>query len=254
MSTVSTSLNSSATLIMSDYYRPLLQPECDREDNPCGPLCRHGRLGHPRHWHGLASSSRLTESALDIWWTLAGIFSGGMVGLFLLGMISRHARNPAAVTAVLIGFAVIAWMVFSPTYFGRVDGRASLGPNRTTLHLDGDVTPGQINAGDTLLLSVPADDAAGESQARRQSFQVASVSLRWPHPDSRPILSPRFPTDATVYRDNLWYHLRSPFHSFMVIVVGSLTILLVGIFLTRLFGGRVRPVNSVANTKRCCHE
>ncbi|MBN2132336.1 MAG: sodium:solute symporter [Sedimentisphaerales bacterium] len=253
MSTVSTSLNSSATLVMNDYYVRFFKKGAT--ERQCMLALYAGTVA----WGVLGTAMalvlvRLTESALDMWWSLASVFSGGMLGLFLLGMISRHARNPAAVTAVLIGFAVIAWMVFSPTYFGRVDGRASLGPNRTTLYLDGDVTPGQINAGDTLLLSVPADDAAGDSQARRQSFQVASVS-----PDGRILTLVRsYPldslTDATVYRDNLWHHLRSRFHSFMVIVVGSLTILLVGIFLTRLFGGRVRPVNSVANTKRCCHE
>lgn len=41
---------------------------------------------------------KLTESALDILWTLSGIFGGGMCGLFLLGMISRRAKNVAAIT------------------------------------------------------------------------------------------------------------------------------------------------------------
>jgi SSS family solute:Na+ symporter len=53
---------------------------------------------------------RLTESALDIWWTLSGIFGGGMCGLFLLGMISRRAKNPAAVTGVLVGILAILWL------------------------------------------------------------------------------------------------------------------------------------------------
>jgi SSS family solute:Na+ symporter len=47
------------------------------------------------------------KSALDAWWGLASIFSGGMLGLFLLGLISRRARNPAAVTGVLMGIMVI---------------------------------------------------------------------------------------------------------------------------------------------------
>jgi SSS family solute:Na+ symporter len=52
----------------------------------------------------------VTQSALDIWWTFSGIFSGGMAGLFLLGLISRRANNPIAVTSVLLGLAVILWM------------------------------------------------------------------------------------------------------------------------------------------------
>ena len=53
----------------------------------------------------------LTESALDIWWTLSSILSGGIVGLFLLGLISRTAGNAAGITGVLTGVLVIAWMV-----------------------------------------------------------------------------------------------------------------------------------------------
>ncbi|MCP3997455.1 MAG: sodium:solute symporter, partial [bacterium] len=61
------------------------------------------------------------KSALDAWWQLAGIFSGGMLGLFLLGMISRRARNPAAVTGVSVGVLVIVWMTFSPHWTGRLE-------------------------------------------------------------------------------------------------------------------------------------
>ena len=98
----------------------------------------------------------LTESALDMWWKLASIFSGGMVGLFLLGMISRRAGNPAGLTAVLIGGLVIVWMVFSPTDY-------------------------------------------------------------WPE---------------------TLEHLKSPFHSFMIIVVGTLSILLVGLLVSRFTPAR----------------
>ena len=53
---------------------------------------------------------QVTQSALDVWWTLSGIFSGGMVGLFLLGLISRRAGNPVAITSVLLGLLTILWM------------------------------------------------------------------------------------------------------------------------------------------------
>jgi SSS family solute:Na+ symporter len=53
---------------------------------------------------------KLTESALDIWWTLAGIFGGGITGLFLLGQISRRARSPAALAGVLAGMIAILWL------------------------------------------------------------------------------------------------------------------------------------------------
>jgi SSS family solute:Na+ symporter len=37
-----------------------------------------------------------------------------MLGLFLLGLISRRAGNPAAVTTALAGVLVILWMTLTP--------------------------------------------------------------------------------------------------------------------------------------------
>lgn len=54
------------------------------------------------------------KSLLDIWWELSGIFAGGMLGLFLLGIISRQTKNHEAFTATLIGIIVILWLTFSP--------------------------------------------------------------------------------------------------------------------------------------------
>ena len=50
------------------------------------------------------------KSALDAWWNLSGIFSGGMLGIFLLGLISVKAKNPAAIIATLIGILSIVWL------------------------------------------------------------------------------------------------------------------------------------------------
>jgi SSS family solute:Na+ symporter len=109
MSTVSTSLNSSATLIMSDYYRRFINPQSSPRQSMFvlyAATVAWGILGT-----ALALLLvRLTDSALDIWWTLSGIFGGGMTGLFLLGMISRRAGNAAAVSGVLAGIVMILWL------------------------------------------------------------------------------------------------------------------------------------------------
>ena len=57
------------------------------------------------------------ESALDAWWALSSIFSGGMLGLFLLGYISKKARNVDAVLGVICGIIVVVWMSLSPIFF-----------------------------------------------------------------------------------------------------------------------------------------
>ena len=53
------------------------------------------------------------KSALDAWWKLASIFSGGMLGLFLLGAFTRLSRSSAAVIGVITGIVVIAWLSLS---------------------------------------------------------------------------------------------------------------------------------------------
>lgn len=111
MSTVSTSLNSSATLVLSDYYRRFLNPGCSEKaalNVLRGATLLWGLVGT-----GVAMLLVKMDSALDAWWTLSGIFSGGILGLFLLGVLSRNTRKPAAVTAVTAGILVIAWLVFS---------------------------------------------------------------------------------------------------------------------------------------------
>ena len=52
------------------------------------------------------------KSVLDVWWQLSGIFAAGMLGLFLLGIISRRSGNAEALTATIIGVLVILWMTF----------------------------------------------------------------------------------------------------------------------------------------------
>ncbi|MEX0600931.1 MAG: hypothetical protein WD205_09830, partial [Rhodothermales bacterium] len=59
---------------------------------------------------GIALAMIRVESALDVWWELASIFSGGMLGLFLLGYFSRRSKKPEAVMAVIVGVLVILWM------------------------------------------------------------------------------------------------------------------------------------------------
>lgn len=57
------------------------------------------------------------QSALDAWWKLASIFSGGMLGLFLLGYLAPKVKSSAAVIGVVAGVIVIAWMSLSPMIF-----------------------------------------------------------------------------------------------------------------------------------------
>lgn len=172
MSTVSTSLNSSATLLMTDYYRRFFNPRATEKQ------CMLALYASTIAWGILGTGMalvlvKLTDSALDVWWTLSGIFGGGMCGLFLLGMVSRRAENPAAAAGVVTGVLVILWMSF----------------------------PKLI---DYLLSQSPG------SQAGQLGAWFQRQGTGW----------------------------LSPFHAFMVPVVGTMTILLVGLLVARLSGAR----------------
>lgn len=174
MSTVSTSLNSSATLLMTDYYRRFFNPRASERQ------CLLALYASTILWGALGTGMalllvKLTESALDIWWTLSGILGGGMCGLFLLGMISRRARNPAAVTGVIAGVLLILWMSFPKLV-------------------------------DFLLAQSEGGWARGWGLMLRESAHG-------------------------------WM---SPFHAFMVPVVGTLAILLVGVLISRFPRGNQR--------------
>lgn len=112
MSTVSTSLNSSATLIMNDFYKRFINPEASEKS-----AMKSLYLGTIL-WGILGTSLglylvKVTNSALDIWWTLSGIIGGAMTGLFLLGMVNKFATNRTAVISTLAG--VIAIIAISST-------------------------------------------------------------------------------------------------------------------------------------------
>lgn len=154
-STISSSINCSATLVLCDFYKRYVRPDASELNSMkvlWGASLIFGLAGT-----GMALAMMRIQNALDAWWELAGIFSGGMLGLFLLGLISR-VTNAAAATAVSVGVLVIFWMSLSP-------------------HLTGE-----------------------------------------------------------------WAWARSPFNNFMVIVLGTLTILFVGLIVSRLTrGNKVLP-------------
>ncbi len=114
MSTVSTGLNSSATLMMSDFYVRLGRPEAG--DRAKVTVLRITTIAWGLLGTGMALVLvRLTNSVLDIWWTLSGVLGAAIIGLFLLGVTSPRLRERPAVLILALGVAVIGWMTFSPT-------------------------------------------------------------------------------------------------------------------------------------------
>ena len=115
MSTVSTSFNSAATVFLTDYYskiikRPVLNKEAIRVLYIASAMISIIGIG-------IAIAMIQVKSALDAWWKLASIFSGGMLGLFLLGAFSLIRNNLAAIIGVIVGLLVIMWMSLSDVFW-----------------------------------------------------------------------------------------------------------------------------------------
>src|SRR5690606_25101758 len=115
MSTVSTSINSTATIVLSDYYQRYFNKNANNHDSMKVLYISSVIFGVL----GIIISISLVgvESVLDAWWSLASIFSGGMLGLFLLAFLSKKVRNIDAIVGVIVGALVIIWMSLSPLYF-----------------------------------------------------------------------------------------------------------------------------------------
>ena len=103
MSTMSTSYNSSATIILTDFF--LLRSALTESQKMLVLYVSTAIIGVVGMLIGVAMIS--TKSALDVWWKFASIFSGGVLGLFLLGAFTQIQSKSSAALAVVAGLGVI---------------------------------------------------------------------------------------------------------------------------------------------------
>ncbi len=105
-STLSSSINCCATLFLCDIYRRYFRPDASESESMGVLRVMSLVFGVAGVMIGLEMMQ--IKSILDAWWSLASIFSGGMLGLFLLGFIPRIQGIDAAV-GVVAGAIVIMW-------------------------------------------------------------------------------------------------------------------------------------------------
>ena len=119
MSTISSGMNASATVFSVDIYKKVFKKKLDDKQYLRTLHLSTVFFGVVGLIAGLAMIG--SKSILDVWWELSGIFAGGMLGLFLLGLISMRARNAEAVIAVVAGVIAILWMTFSDKLGSQYD-------------------------------------------------------------------------------------------------------------------------------------
>lgn len=113
MSTVDSGMNSSATLILTDFYKRYINPEVGERESMqllYGSTLVLGVLGTATAL-GLIYSQ---GGVLETWWGFESALTGGMFGMFLLAALSKKATSSSAVTGVTIGTLVVLWIAFSP--------------------------------------------------------------------------------------------------------------------------------------------
>ncbi|WP_353195622.1 sodium:solute symporter [Parapedobacter defluvii] len=111
MSTISSGMNASATVFSEDIYKRYINPKLGSQGQLRLLYIATAVFGLMGMVTGVAMIG--ISSVLDVWWQLSGIFAGGMLGLFLLGIISKKAGNNDAIIAVIAGVLAILWMTFS---------------------------------------------------------------------------------------------------------------------------------------------
>jgi len=111
MSTISSGMNACATVFTFDIYKRYVKQDVSNRQTLRLLFVSTSVVGLLAIITGIAMIG--VKSILDVWWQLSGIFATGMLGLFLLGIISRRAKSAEALIAVVVGILVIAWMTFS---------------------------------------------------------------------------------------------------------------------------------------------
>ena len=110
MSTIDSALNCSATVLFVDYYKKFFKPSASEKQSVLFLRLTTVVWGIA----GIACALLLinAKSALDIWWIIAGIFGGGILGLFLLGIFNVKITQTQGIVSVLFSILIIIWGSF----------------------------------------------------------------------------------------------------------------------------------------------
>ena len=115
MSTISTSVNSSSTVILTDYYKRFVKKSIT--DRTSMKVLYTSSFVFSMLGIIIGVVMINVKSILEAWWILASVFSGGMLGLFLLGAFVKTVNVKGAIIGVIVGLFAILWLSLSPMIF-----------------------------------------------------------------------------------------------------------------------------------------
>lgn len=111
-------LNSMATLTLVDGYRRYLRPAAGERESMRVLYASTVFWGLMSIAWGLMMTLKGSQSTAEFAVSVGGLVAGGLLGLFLLGLISRRATSGIAAISVTIGVLIICWMTFSRMQLG----------------------------------------------------------------------------------------------------------------------------------------
>jgi Na+/proline symporter len=119
MSTLSSSLNASASAVLNDFWIPLSSRQLSQSQQV--RLSRLLTLGFGALQAIIAiQAARLDKSVVDSALTIAGFSAGILLGIFSLGILSGRAGQGAALIGAAAGLLVLLLVQFSPLLNGPV--------------------------------------------------------------------------------------------------------------------------------------
>lgn len=111
MSTISSGMNASATVFSEDIYLRYFNKKASDSQKMRVLYIGTAAFGIAGMFTGIGMIG--AKSILDMWWVLSGIFAAGMLGIFLLGIISKRTNSHEGLIAAIVGVLVIIWMTAS---------------------------------------------------------------------------------------------------------------------------------------------
>jgi Na+/proline symporter len=119
MSTLSSSLNSSAAAFINDFYLPLRKPELDETgtlfvSRAATVVFGLVQIGIAQAFGLIASNESIIANVLKI----SGFAAGPVLGLYFLGVFAPRVRQRAALTGFVVGVSVLSAIAYaSPVHW-----------------------------------------------------------------------------------------------------------------------------------------
>jgi Na+/proline symporter len=126
MSNLSAALNSLSSTSMVDFY---LRARPDTSDQKRLALSRAATIAWGMVLFALALASRYGGSVLEKGLSIASVAYGGLLGVFLLGLLTRRASQTGAIIGMLCGLAlnvyIWGWTHIAWTWYVTIGASAT---------------------------------------------------------------------------------------------------------------------------------